>query len=444
MCAAKHGKSRRGRHIAREGKSQLRAGYRGFCPLEAGPSIVGGGGQVARRTWASLKPEEFFEFVNQRRPLIISTEGEPHGALGALFGLKGEAAKWALPGSEGAEAMQRSAAARCEVVVERRRSSSSFFGQSDDRSREKTRLGQFCKELEAGSELGYLTTQALEDDDGTPRALAAPHVLKLLEGCATLRPKLLGNLVPVQYNMWFGRSTTGSSSGLHHDFHDNIYVLLRGRKEFRLFSPRCLDILSPVGVQKAKLHDNGLISYVPGLRSDGASASALRRTASAGTSEDEEAELEELLNDALEDEEPGADTLPDSFCRGSTVPGSPEPIPESLRGRHLVADLGVGDLLYLPASWFHEVVSQGGGPGGHLALNLWMAPPRADATMLEPYEDGLWEELFQRLKPSLPREAPGRPGTGKRRKTRNHLVKVPFSHRRRLLRALHRSRAEAG
>jgi hypothetical protein len=29
----------------------------------------------------------------------------------------------------------------------------------------------------------------------------------------------------------------GSSSGLHHDFHDNLYVLLAGRKRFRLWPP---------------------------------------------------------------------------------------------------------------------------------------------------------------------------------------------------------------
>ena len=32
-------------------------------------------------------------------------------------------------------------------------------------------------------------------------------------------------------------SAEGSTSGLHHDYHDNIYVLLRGHKTFRLYSP---------------------------------------------------------------------------------------------------------------------------------------------------------------------------------------------------------------
>ena len=32
-------------------------------------------------------------------------------------------------------------------------------------------------------------------------------------------------------------TVASSSSGLHHDFHDNLYILLRGRKRFHLWSP---------------------------------------------------------------------------------------------------------------------------------------------------------------------------------------------------------------
>jgi hypothetical protein len=37
--------------------------------------------------------------------------------------------------------------------------------------------------------------------------------------------------------MWCVRSRHGASSGLHHDYHDNLYVLLKGRKRFQLFAP---------------------------------------------------------------------------------------------------------------------------------------------------------------------------------------------------------------
>lgn len=37
--------------------------------------------------------------------------------------------------------------------------------------------------------------------------------------------------------MWFGDAKDGSTTGLHHDYHDNVYMLLRGRKIFRIYSP---------------------------------------------------------------------------------------------------------------------------------------------------------------------------------------------------------------
>lgn len=408
----------------------LRRGYKGFCPLRTQQgAISGGGGCVETKHWRDLDPESFFEYVKARKPLVINTDGVLNGALGVLFGLKGEHARWALPGEQGMKAMQQSTAASCEVLVERKHAKSSFFGQSDDTAREKTTFGQFCSELEMGNELSYLTTQALEDGNGCPQSLAAEHVLQLMRGCETLRPKLIGNLIPVQYNLWFGRSSAGSSSGLHHDFHDNIYVLLRGRKEFRLFSPRCLDILAPVGVENktAKLHSNGLISYVPGLRSDGAPAVAVREwqkrqgskcgqhdPSDSGQSDEEE--LEHMLNEALRGRAPdewsedapetGKERnctnaeLPDSFCRATTTSNGELSIPSLLKGRYITAALSPGDLLFLPASWFHEVISYGGDVGGHLALNLWMAPSGSPHSTLQmPYDDSFWEAFFQRLSP---------------------------------------------
>ena len=157
----------------------------------------------------------------------------------------------------------------------------------------------------------------------------------------------------------------------------------------------------------AKLHPNGLISYVPGIRSDGAPASVARawgagRSERSGVpnSDDEEAELDQLLTEAMETDVDGKgratdkSPLPDSFCHASTCEGAQMPVPSSLQGRHLTATLKVGDLLYLPASWFHEVISYGGDAGGHLALNLWMAPPRVNSPLERPYEDGFWEDLY--------------------------------------------------
>lgn len=53
---------------------------------------------------------------------------------------------------------------------------------------------------------------------------------------------------------------SGSSSGLHHDFHDNLYVLLRGAKRFRLYPPSAVRGMYTHG-RLAALHDNGRIVY---------------------------------------------------------------------------------------------------------------------------------------------------------------------------------------
>lgn len=55
-------------------------------------------------------------------------------------------------------------------------------------------------------------------------------------------------------------TAAGSSSGLHHDFHDNLYILLRGRKRFRLWSPDHAPQLYTHGHLEC-VHPNGRIIY---------------------------------------------------------------------------------------------------------------------------------------------------------------------------------------
>lgn len=64
--------------------------------------------------------------------------------------------------------------------------------------------------------------------------------------------------------------------------------------------------------------------------------------------------------------------------------------------------------VYLPASWFHEVISYSSGTqkdseklsgtpadtkdSVHLAFNIWMHPPCLDGTFEKPYIDGYWAQ----------------------------------------------------
>jgi hypothetical protein len=152
-----------------------------------------------------------------------------------------------------------------------------------------------------------VTTQPIADDaSGTqPAAVAAPPASLLLPDLP-LRPALLSPLgvsllssplyylspsltspqllclaispVPYQYNIWIGQSASGTSSGLHHDFHDNLYVLLRGRKRFVLFSPADAQSLYPHG-EISLIHSNGLINYNGLLtRADGSDERAFAET----------------------------------------------------------------------------------------------------------------------------------------------------------------------
>ncbi|KAL8432594.1 hypothetical protein Efla_002826 [Eimeria flavescens] len=297
------------------------------------------------------------------------------------------------------------------------------------------------------------------------------------EMCSTWR-----NLVPYQFNIWMGDSREGSTTGLHHDFHDNFYCLIRGSKEFRLYSPRLCDLLQTQGMTSVSndvvLHPNGLISYLKGIREDGAheasvlharqmalekKADDLRRllnghegrcsvaAANARGSnakhdaaerkrlEEElnqtEAELDRCLDAALDaaamDEEEADDeasllsedisfaegrlvhegAFPDHFClvgtkRASTASWEGPLTADNVLERFWSVWLEEGDVLYLPAGWFHEVVSYSprrkqGIAGSdassvnanvHLAFNIWLHPPGWQGSFDEPYPDQFWAE----------------------------------------------------
>ena len=94
--------------------------------------------------------------------------------------------------------------------------------------------------------------------EGKPSLISAP--LSYLVGDFPWVPELFGKMITQNINLWMGSTSEETSSGLHHDFHDNLYILLRGRKRFVLYSPdyaRCMYTYGDV----AKLHPNGRINY---------------------------------------------------------------------------------------------------------------------------------------------------------------------------------------
>lgn len=89
-------------------------------------------------------------------------------------------------------------------------------------------FGSFVSSVDGCAEEHYLTTQDLSyDEEERPHIVSPPLNRQLMHDLA-YRPLLLGHLVVQNINMWFGCSSLPSSSGLHHDYHDNLYLLLRG------------------------------------------------------------------------------------------------------------------------------------------------------------------------------------------------------------------------
>eukprot|EP01090_Pellita_catalonica_P023596 TRINITY_DN981_c0_g1_i1.p2 TRINITY_DN981_c0_g1~~TRINITY_DN981_c0_g1_i1.p2 ORF type:complete len:402 (+),score=77.14 TRINITY_DN981_c0_g1_i1:29-1207(+) len=301
------------------------------------------------------------------------------------------------------------------------------FGNADPRVRMK--FESFLTKLEKGETSMYLTTQYEDEDDETQ----FPPPTNFLRSDFPAVPKLLGNLRLQQVNLWIGHSPAETSSGLHHDFHDNLYILLRGSKRFTLYPPQDADKMYLHG-QVQTIHPNGLICYQngPSVRSDGATleevakwkfdnfqdsnGNILQMEVTESQSEDDEVDLNALLQRAQDGDIAGFDDVnlgdgdlsgddseenetegtkePDSFSKipSSALrldpPGGKE-FPLLAKARKEEVTLTAGSALYLPASWFHEVRSS----GVHVAFNYWLKPPSHPLTssFAQPYEDNYWE-----------------------------------------------------
>jgi len=81
--------------------------------------------------------------------------------------------------------------------------------------------------------------------------------------------QLLGDFnVPVYFkdlalrcvNLWMGNSESSITTPLHHDFNDNLYVVVEGRKHFTLFPPEQAPNLYPQG-KLLEVGANGYIRY---------------------------------------------------------------------------------------------------------------------------------------------------------------------------------------
>ena len=283
-------------------------------------------------------------YVKKRKPVVLRSENPVNISDQVLINLIGE------------------------KTVEVEDNSVASFGETDAGSRRRIVFKEFLRQLPNGNL--YLSTQKIKDDKKTGVPLDfMPEILRVLHdnGIIPLHIPIAGDLILDQVNCWMGYSNEGSSSGFHHDYHDNLYFVLRGKKTFNILSPDFMDCdHSPVRTHgnfrtSTVIQSNGLICYGKDFREDG--------------SPDPKSQNFNEKNSSN----------PDSFCVNRHAPDNALPV-----------ELFPGDIFYLPAGFFHEVISSNDGKrNGHFAVNYWYPPPISESHDGNLYLGNYWRRRYQ-------------------------------------------------
>ena len=463
--------------------------YAGWTPPSSGAPHA-----VDRAPAAETSPRRLYEeYISKRRPVVLT------GGLANT--------PWARAGETWTDAfLLAHPEGETRVRVETRAGTDESFGVG---TYETMRFRDFVALFAKGDETVYLTASpASVDAHGRPEVASAPASFLVGEdrpARVPFRPELAGNLVPANVNLWLGAagSSKTASSGLHHDHHDNLYVLLRGEKRFELYAPDAVEAMYPTGAVR-RVRANGRIDYeeTGDLAEDGDDGSLRRRVASHAVRlaeaevelaqaevdaeapgaearlERAEAALDAAMDatmgdggddddddgdDAFEpagrddfddvqdsdldasnasdasdasaeragdgfggekegrrgdrsvdtrdgggDEADGRQMDPPSFSRASRDLKENRALSEKDFGarfplfraayetRRMETTVSAGEILYLPAGWFHEVRSGNARDTNHAALNYWFHPPATGAPFDTPYGSEQRQDLWER------------------------------------------------
>lgn len=298
--------------------------------------------------------------------------------------------------------------------------------------------------------------------DARVKELYQPPMDNLIEQLPET-PSFLNALIPQQINLWVGSSGNigssdkflegfdpsapklglgraipggGSSSGLHHDHADNIYVPISGRKRFTLFSPRDAAKMYTVGTIR-KVYDSGVIDYARcetapfwrTLRDDGAIEAEVAKNElefNSSLTADQRQNLERVIEadsvcsssiDSKLDPPSFSSIIPtvvhldkvkDEGLRAEIKKVALEKWPMFFEANRLTVDLRPGEMLYLPTGWFHEVTSFGNEQSAsaddriHVAVNYWFIPPNGSSQdQLYAHKDQYWQKDYERTKAAL-------------------------------------------
>ena len=379
-------------------------GYRGYTFQEKERPVLD-------RVKPTMEPTQFFaRYVSQRRPCILT--GLPDGVDGKALHVTPDTLV--------------EVAGDCQVQVEKRPDEHQNFGQNRTLERQVVWTVKDLVERLKGPdrELYYLSTQQQDADDEEEQEQKYPVPCKQLLEKGHILPSLplAGNLILQSCNIWMGAAVK-SASGLHHDYHDNFYLLLAGRKQFRLYAPGDAEKMSLYGSIQ-RIHHNGLISYESNpSRADGtplvedyddndddepeASVDDSEEEVVLGKGFDYHSDSDEEGDEAFggqevddyddlvadEDEASAGEDVSESATNGhpdhfSSVDPRDDKLSEQFKScRECIVDLEAGQCLYIPAGWFHFVTSSCESQNPHLALNYWYHPPDQLDQFIVPYTE---------------------------------------------------------
>ncbi|KAF2817842.1 Clavaminate synthase-like protein [Mytilinidion resinicola] len=167
---------------------------------------------------------------------------------------------------------------------------------------------------------------------------------------------------PDAINLWLGNSC--SITALHKDNYENIYVQVLGEKHFTLLPPiECACVneqLIPAATYQPREPATPESPRSPSAASDNSMSSSQVRPA---MTHDEVLDDLVVCLDEPEENVPFATWDPDVPSQRAT--------PFSQYSRAMRVTLNEGDMLYLPALWYHKVAQSASSEGICCAVNYW-------------------------------------------------------------------------
>lgn len=264
-----------------------------------------------------------------------------------------------------------------------------------------------------------------EARDRVAQLVQKPLTNLLLTDQLPLNPlPITSSLLPQQINLWVGATRPNSdtqidessfkvqkdlpdlglgrkmfgegiSSGLHHDHADNLYLLVSGVKRFTVFPPTDAPNLYTVG-EISKIFDSGVIDYKVNERAPNWLSV---RADGAIVGEDRSTPADPAIDPPSFSKIPPSilhlDLIEDDTLRQQLTSAAKEKWPLFFKCRPQTFWLKPGEMLYLPAGWFHEVTSFSENEPVHIAINYWFSPPDGK-TAEKPYTDSYWPRDFER------------------------------------------------